>query len=105
MGAVAALFLGLLEAGDHIVAGDQLYGRSLRLLTRDLPRLGFEATFADPTDAAAFARAIRPRTRMVLVEVRPGSTTSRARPSLGARVAPAARAAVNPVLPLLCKSN
>ena len=69
MGAVAALFLGLLKAGDHIVAGDQLYGRSLRLLRQDLPRLGFQADFADPTDAAAFARAIRPETRMLLVEV------------------------------------
>lgn len=69
MGAVAALLLGLLRAGDHIVAGDQLYGRSLRLLRQDLPRLGFAASFADPTDAAAFARAIRPETRMVLVEV------------------------------------
>lgn len=69
MGAVAALFLGLLRAGDHIVAGDQLYGRSLRLLRQDLPRLGFEASFADPTDATAFARAVRPETRMLLAEV------------------------------------
>lgn len=69
MGAVGALFLGLLRAGDHIVAGDQLYGRSLRLLRQDLPRLGFEASLADPTDAAAFAGAIRPETRMLLVEV------------------------------------
>jgi cystathionine beta-lyase/cystathionine gamma-synthase len=69
MGAVATLFLGLLKAGDHIVAGDQLYGRSLRLLTQDLPRLGFQTTLADPTDADAFARAIRPETKMLLVEV------------------------------------
>ena len=69
MGAVATLFLGLLKAGDHIVAGDQLYGRSLRLLTQDLPRLGFQTTLADPTDANAFVRAIRPDTKMLLVEV------------------------------------
>ncbi len=69
MGAVSALFLGLLKAGDHIVAGDQLYGRSLRLLTNDLRRLGFETTLADPTDTKAVAAAIRPETRMLLVEV------------------------------------
>jgi cystathionine gamma-synthase len=69
MGAVSALLLGLLKAGDHVVAGDQLYGRSLRLLRQDLPRLGFATSFADPTDSAAFARAIRPETRMLLVEV------------------------------------
>lgn len=69
MAAVSTLLLGLLQAGDHIVAGDQLYGRSLRLMTQDLPRLGFQTSFADPTDAAAIAAAIRPETRMIFVEV------------------------------------
>ena len=69
MGAVSAVMLALLKAGDHVVAGNQLYGRSLRLLTQDMPRLGIEATLADPTDAAAFEAAIRPETRMILVEV------------------------------------
>lgn len=69
MAAVSAMFLGLLEKGDHIVAGDQLYGRSLRLLRQDLPRMGFEASFADPTDARAIAAAIRPETKLILVEV------------------------------------
>jgi cystathionine gamma-synthase len=69
MAALSTLFLGLLQAGDHIVAGDQLYGRCLRLLRQDLPRLGFEATLADPTDSKAMAAAIRPETRLILVEV------------------------------------
>ena len=69
MGAISAMLLGILQAGDHIVAGDQLYGRSLRLMTKDLPRLGYEITLADPTDAGAIAAAIRPETRMILVEV------------------------------------
>ena len=69
MAAVGAMFLALLKAGDHVVAGDQLYGRSLRLLRQDLPRLGVDCTFADPTDARAVAAAIRPETRLILVEV------------------------------------
>ena len=69
MAAVSAMFLGLLKQGDHIVAGDQLYGRSLRLLKQDLPRLGFQASFADPTDARAIEAAITPQTRLILVEV------------------------------------
>lgn len=69
MAAIAAMFLGLLRKGDHIVAGDQLYGRSLRLLRDDLPRMGFAATLADPTDARAIEAAIRPETRLILVEV------------------------------------
>lgn len=69
MAAISTLFLTCLDAGDHIVAGDQLYGRCLRLLRQDLPRMGFEATLANPTDADAIERAIRPETRMILVEV------------------------------------
>ena len=69
MSAVTAALLGLVGAGEHIVGGDQLYGRSLRLLTQDLPRLGIAATLADPTDAGAIEAAIRPETRAILVEV------------------------------------
>ncbi len=69
MAAISAVFLGLLEEGDHIVAGNQLYGRCLRLLERELPRMGFAATLADPTDVAAMEQAIRPETRMIFVEV------------------------------------
>jgi cystathionine gamma-synthase len=69
MAAVSAVFLGLLSAGDHILAGDQLYGRSSRLLVQDLPRMGFRADLVDSTDAAAMESAIRPETRMIFVEV------------------------------------
>ena len=69
MAAIGAVFLGLLQAGDHVVAGDQLYGKSLKLLTKDLARFGVAATLADPTDARAVEAAIRPETRMIHVEV------------------------------------
>lgn len=69
MAAVSAVLLGLLKAGDHIVAGNQLYGRCLRLLTQELPRLGFAATLVDASDANKVAAAIRPETRLLLVEV------------------------------------
>ena len=68
MAAISAMFLGLLSRGDHVLAGDQLYGRSLRMLTQDLPRLGIETGFADAGDATAMAAAIRPNTRLILVE-------------------------------------
>ncbi|RMH47993.1 MAG: aminotransferase class I/II-fold pyridoxal phosphate-dependent enzyme [Alphaproteobacteria bacterium] len=69
MAALSAVLFGLLSAGDHVVGGDQLYGRSLRLLGQDLPRFGIDATFCDVTDAEALRRAITERTRLVLVEV------------------------------------
>ena len=69
MAAVACVFAGLLEQGDHIVAGDQLYGRTLRLLNEDLPRLGLCSTLVDPTQATHIEAAIRAETRVLFLEV------------------------------------
>ena len=69
MAAVAVALMGGLSAGDHVVGGDQLYGRSLRMMREELPRMGIATTLADPTDAAAIEAALRPETRMVLIEV------------------------------------
>jgi cystathionine gamma-synthase len=69
MSAASAIVLGLLKAGDHVVAGSQLYGRTLRLINQELPRLGFATDLVDTSDIAAIEQAIRPTTRMVLVEV------------------------------------
>ncbi|MFP7673083.1 trans-sulfuration enzyme family protein [Marivita sp. S0852] len=69
MAAVTAVLLGLCKTGDHVIGGDQLYGRSLRMMREDLPRLGIATSLADPTDAAAIAAAVRPNTRLVLIEV------------------------------------
>lgn len=69
MAAVGALLHATLREGDHVVAGNQLYGRTLRLLAEEVPRWGVEVTLGDPTDGPAFVRAIKPGTRLVLVEV------------------------------------
>ncbi len=69
MSAVAAAFFGLLKAGDHVLGGDQLYGRSLRMMREELPRMGIATSLADPTDVAAVEAALTPETRMILVEV------------------------------------
>ncbi|KKL81514.1 hypothetical protein LCGC14_1994030, partial [marine sediment metagenome] len=58
MSAVTAAMLGCLKAGDHVLGADQLYGRSLRMMTSELPRLGIAASMADAGDAAAMADAI-----------------------------------------------
>jgi len=68
MAAVSAVLLGLLSAGDHVIGGDQLYGRSLRLMKEDLPRLGIATTLANPADVAAVRASIRPETKLILVE-------------------------------------
>jgi cystathionine gamma-synthase len=69
MSAVTAVVLGLLKAGDHLVAGNQLYGRTHRLVSRELTRFGVATDLVDASNAAAVESAIRPNTRMILVEV------------------------------------
>ncbi|MBF9033598.1 aminotransferase class I/II-fold pyridoxal phosphate-dependent enzyme [Rhodobacterales bacterium HKCCE2091] len=69
MAAVTAVLMGLLSAGDHVLGGDQLYGRSLRLMHQDLNRFGIATSVADACDAAAFEAAIRPETKLILLEV------------------------------------
>ena len=53
MAAVTAALMGILSAGDHVIGGDQLYGRSLRLMNQDLNRFGIQTSVAEPTDAEA----------------------------------------------------
>jgi cystathionine gamma-synthase len=69
MSAIGAIFLGLLKAGDHIVAGNQLYGRTSRLIAEDLARFGFSADLVDATNVAAVERAMGQATKVVVVEV------------------------------------
>ena len=67
----AALHLAiatLMDAGGHIVAAASLYGGSINLLKLTLPRFGITTSFVPPRDPDAFARAIRPETRLVFVE-------------------------------------
>jgi cystathionine beta-lyase/cystathionine gamma-synthase len=68
MSAVLIALLGVARAGEHVLGADQLYGRSLRMMNEELPRLGIETSLADPTDAGAFGAALRENTRIVLIE-------------------------------------
>jgi cystathionine beta-lyase len=66
--AALSAVLRLCGAGDHILAGDDLYGGTHRLLSRVLARQGLAVTYADLTDLAAVERALTPKTRLVLFE-------------------------------------
>jgi len=67
LGAMDAI-LRLCNAGDHVVACDDLYGGSYRLFTQIFARFGMEFSFVDMADTAAVERAITPATRLVWVE-------------------------------------
>ena len=58
----------LLKQGDEIIAGDDLYGGTVRLLQQILPRQGISVRYVDTTDAATAKHALSERTRLILLE-------------------------------------
>ena len=60
--------LNLLRAGDHVVAGDDLYGGTYRIFTKVAAHRGIEFSFVDVGDAEALRAAMRPNTRLVWFE-------------------------------------
>ena len=68
MAAVSATLLSILRSGDHLLAQQGVYGGTHDLITKDLPRLGIEATFVPGDDPAAWRKAVTPRTRLFYVE-------------------------------------
>jgi cystathionine gamma-synthase len=69
MAAVTAALMGVLKAGDHVIGANQLYGRSLRLMNQDLRGSGSPRALPIRPMSTAMRAAIRPETRMILVEV------------------------------------
>ena len=53
MAAMSLAVLSQLMPGDHVVVSNQLYGRSLLLLTQELNRLGITSTRVDTCDLTA----------------------------------------------------
>jgi len=68
MSAVHVALQGLVRAGDHVVAGRALFGSCRWILSEWLPRFGVETTFVDATDLEAWKNAVRPNTKVFLVE-------------------------------------
>lgn len=68
MAATVAVFLALLEAGDHVVIADVVYGGTYRYADQFLTKFGVEVTFIDASDAEAVSKAIRDNTRLVFTE-------------------------------------
>jgi O-acetylhomoserine (thiol)-lyase len=67
MAAIAAAFVALLRAGDHVVSSSFLFGNTNSLFGT-FNTLGCDIDFVDATDVENVARAIRPNTRLVFVE-------------------------------------
>ena len=60
--------LNLLRSGDHVIAGNDLYGGTYRILRTLYEKFGLQTTFVDLTDLDQLQAAFRPTTRLVMLE-------------------------------------
>jgi cystathionine gamma-lyase/cystathionine beta-lyase/cystathionine gamma-lyase/homocysteine desulfhydrase len=67
MSAIDVVFR-MLQKGDHVVAGEDMYGGSYRLFSRVLEKFGIEFTYVDTSSVDAVRRALRPETKIVYLE-------------------------------------
>ncbi|MBX5482305.1 MAG: cystathionine gamma-synthase [Myxococcaceae bacterium] len=66
--AASDMLMHLLNAGDHVVVSDDVYGGTFRLFDKVFQRAGISFSWVDMTDAAAVEKAITPKTKMMWVE-------------------------------------
>jgi len=60
--------MGLMKAGEHIVASQSVFGATVQLFSNILKRFGVETTFVRATDLKAWQQAIQPNTKLLFLE-------------------------------------
>lgn len=68
MAAILATCMGVLQAGDHVVASQSLFGSTTMLFNKYLSRFGIETSFVPLTDLESWERACRDNTRLLFLE-------------------------------------
>ena len=68
MAAILATVMGLMRAGEHVVASRSIFGSTVQLFQNILGRFGIETTFVSPTDPAEWRTAVKSNTRLFFVE-------------------------------------
>ena len=66
--AAADMLMHHLDAGDHVVCSDDVYGGTFRLFDKVFKRQGLNFTFVDLSDLANLEKAITPKTKLLWVE-------------------------------------
>ncbi len=67
LAALAAL-MSLFEPHDHIIAGDDLYGGTVRYFNQVLAKYGITFSYIDTTNLHAIEHAITPKTKLIYLE-------------------------------------
>ncbi|HEY5683919.1 MAG TPA: PLP-dependent aspartate aminotransferase family protein [Acidimicrobiia bacterium] len=68
MAATSAVMLGLLEAGDHVIVSDVVYGGTHRFATKVMAKFGVEFSFVDTSNPANVGSALRDSTALIFTE-------------------------------------
>jgi methionine-gamma-lyase len=68
MAAITTAILANVRMGDHVIAQQTHYTATMSLFAQTLPRYGIEVTQVDQRDSEAFARVVRPNTKIVYTE-------------------------------------
>jgi O-succinylhomoserine sulfhydrylase len=68
MAAVFASFMTFLKNGDHILACSSVFGSTVTVLNKYLPKFGIEVSYVAANDTASWEAAIRPNTKMIYME-------------------------------------
>jgi len=68
MASILATVMGLMKAGEHVVASRSIFGSTVQLFTNILGRFGIETTYVSPTDPAEWRAAVKPNTKLFFVE-------------------------------------
>ncbi len=68
MSAILSLAMAVLQAGDHVVASNGLFGATQQLFGGILSKFGIETSFVPATELDAYRDAVRPRTKLFFIE-------------------------------------
>ena len=68
MSAILACVMGLLKAGDHIVASRSVFGATINLFNNVIGKFGVTTTYVSATDVAKWQAAVRPNTKLFFLE-------------------------------------
>lgn len=68
MAAILATCMALLKGGDHIVCANAVFGTTVSLLNQYMSKFGVATTYVPLSDLGAWEAAIRPETRLLLLE-------------------------------------
>lgn len=74
LSACAVAIASVVEAGDHVLLSDSVYGPTRRFCEKRLPTMGVSAARFNPRDPEALKAAITPEARLIVLES-PGSLT------------------------------